>query len=394
MGSYRRLIGIVFTFTLLVPIGSAAVEHVDSVSFVIVHPHGAVPIAEPPLLGVFKQGTVGQLVVNVSGPHKRDVQQVRVSIAGGAAVVITTRTEGPIDFGGGIRATPTGDVYRATPIMLTPCGRTEATAAAVYRGSPARVLSDSKPLYIDCSGPAVRIDAPTGGSCVRAGERLALRWTATDDLGIKRLSTNLSPLVPVAPPSFTPRSRLERTVSESAEWVGPRDRQGIIDVTFGGEDWAGNKTGKGFLVILDGSAPPAIGIEAPSEGRQLSNVASFAVAGPAADDGCGLDRIEIGARRRGTADPFRILKTVREFPSGRPGFPTPRFTYRADLPPGTLAPGLWDLKAEAISRTGRRAEALRQIRVIGGPTLAPTPPAGQPLLPPIPPQTPKIPPSR
>lgn len=391
MSSHRSLFGIVLAFALAIPATAGAREHIDSVSFVNFHPAGTVPIGEPPLLGIFKQGTTAQIVVAVSGPHKGNVEQVRVSIAGGGRVIATVRTDDPIDFGSGIRGTPIGDTYLLTPLMERPCGRTEATARVFYRGGSD--LTDSMPLYIDCSGPALRIDAPSGGGCVRPGERLALRWTASDDLGIKRLSTNLDPLIPVSPRSFTPLSRLEPTVSETAEWVAPHDRHGVIDATFWAEDWVGTKVGKGFTMTLDGSAPPAIGMDQPTDGQQASTVNSLTLSGLASDPGCGLDRIEIAMRRRGTSDPYRVVKTIRDFPSAHRDWPTASLTYRAELSEGTLAPGVWDLRSEAISRTGRRAEVARHIRVIAGPGLAPIPPGGRPPLPGVPPRPP-IPPPR
>ena len=174
-------------------------------------------------------------------------------------------------------------------------------------------------------------------------------------------------------------------------WAQRRSRHlphpnGVINARFEAEDWTATKIGRGFQITLDGSVPPTIGMDRPTDAQLIATTEALAISGPAADPGCGLDRIEIGARRRGSSEPFRVLRTVREFPSAltRIWSPTPRFTYRVNLPSGSLAPGTWDLKAEAISRTGRRAEITRSIRIVIG--LAPGSRSSLPSLPP-----PKIP---
>jgi hypothetical protein len=97
-------------------------------------------------------------------------------------------------------------------------------------------------------------------------------------------------------------------------------------------------------IILDGKVPPTIGMSHPNHGQRFSTLEPITVEGAASDPGCGLDRVEIGARPAGTRDPFRVLMTVRTFsPEG----------YRVTLPPESLAPGKWDLRAKAFAKTGR-----------------------------------------
>lgn len=274
------------------------------------------------------------------------------------------------------------------PAELFSCGRHNLRAVAEFRGATASErgnVASPEPatkVYLDCGPPTLEIHLPSGVACIRPGTGIELRLTVTDDIGIKSLTQDLGALGRQRLPVTT----LERTFPYN-EYHVLRDphRNGVISAGFEAEDWADNRTAKGFTFTLDGDVPPTIGFDQPGEGQQVTTVDSLSVSGPAADAGCGLDRIEIGVRRRGTSDKYRIVKAIREFPSARSGLPTPRFTYRADLPQGTLAPGLWDLRAEAISHTGRRAESTRRIRVIGGPTLAPTPPGARPSLPGVPP---------
>ncbi len=394
---WRYLFTIAFALAML---GAALpVKAQSPVSLQIHRPTGPFPTVEGGQTYIMKQGSTLEVRINVDGSNPRfhpdNVEAVWVGEQMRSA-------EFPSRIGPRVSILPTSGGVRRTavsqpislPADLFSCGKHALRAVAEFRGTGAGNVASPEPatkVYRDCGPPALDIHAPSGGACIRPGAGIDLRLTATDDIGVKSVTRDLGALG---------RQRRDLTALERSfaynerPAVGDPHRQGVISAGFEAEDWVGNRSARGLTFTLDGDVPPTIGIETPSEGRQLTNAESIAVTGPAADAGCGLDRIEIGARRRGTADPFRILKTIREFPSARPNLPTPRFTYRADLSPGTLAAGLWDLKAEAISRTGRRAEALRQIRVIGGPTLAPTSPGGQPAPPAVPPQTPRIPPSR
>jgi hypothetical protein len=290
---------------------------------------------------------------------------------------------------GGVRRLAVNERVRL-PADLFSCGRHNLRGVAEFRGT-GNVASPepATKVFLDCGSPGLEIQAPSGAACIRPGAGIDLRLTATDDIGIKRVTRDLGAL--------GRRQRdvtaLERTFAYNERLaVGDPHRNGVISAGFEVEDWAGNRTAKGVTFTLDGDVPPTVGMERPSEGQQLATVDAVHVTGPAADPGCGLDRIEIAARRRGTSDLFRVVKTIRELPAGPVGFPTPGFTYRGDLPPGTLAPGVWDLKAEAISRTGRRAEVIRHIRVIAGPTLAPSPPGAHQPVPTVP--RPTVPPVR
>ena len=279
------------------------------------------------------------------------------------------------------------------PIDLS-CGMQELTACAIYLAPTNGSVSGPRtgegtcgswspllPVYVDCSAPGIDVHAPSPGACIRPGESVAIRMTATDDIGVKRVFADLGPLGS----RHRDLTMLERSVTFSSTIGMPLPHpNGVINARFEAEDWAATKIGRGFRVTLDGSVPPTIGMDRPTDAQLVTTTEALAISGPAADPGCGLDRIEIGVRQRGGSGPFRVVKTIREFPSARSGLPTPSFTYRAELPAGTLAPGLWDLQAEAISQTGRRAGYTRHIRITAGPGLAPAPAPGRQPLPGIP----------
>ncbi|MBI4381337.1 MAG: hypothetical protein HY574_09120 [candidate division NC10 bacterium] len=381
----------------LILVGQAfPVEAQSPVSLRVLLPGGPFPTVEGGPTRIMKQGSTVEVRINVDGSNPRfhpdNVEAVWVGEQ-------RMPSEFPSRIGPRVSIPPTrGDVRRTAvsepislPAELFSCGRHNLRAVAEFRGRHANIASPepATTVFLDCGPPGLEIHAPSGGACIRPGTGIDLRLTASDDIGIKGLTRDLGPLGR----QHREPTTLERTFALSERVaVGDPHRNGVISAGFEAEDWAGNRLAKGLTFTLDGDVPPTIGMERPSDGQQVTQVDSIAVSGQAADPGCGLDRIEIGARRRGTSDPYRIVKAIREFPPARSGLPTPRFTYRADLPPGTLAPGLWDLRAEAISQTGRRAESARHIRVIGGPTLALSAPGGRESLPGVP--RPTLPPPR
>jgi len=373
----------------LILVGSAfPVEAQNPVSLRVLRPTGPYPTVEGGQAHIIKRGSTLEVSVNVDDSNP-------VFKANDVEAVWVGEQARPGDFpspigprvsvgatSGGVRRIAVSELVRL-PADLFSCGRHNLRAVAEFRGRSGNVASPepATKVFLDCGSPGLEIHAPSGGTCIRPGTNIDLRIATSDDVGVKSLTHDLGPLG---------RQRRELAILERThtftDTVRASDphRNGVISAGFEAEDWAGNRLAKGLTFTLDGDVPPTIGFDQPGEGQQVTQVDSIAVSGQASDPGCGLERIEIGARRRGTSDPYRIVKAIREFPSARSGLPTPRFTYRADLPPGTLAPGLWDLRAEAISQTGRRAESTRHIRVIGGPTLAPTPPGARPSLPGVP----------
>lgn len=139
-------------------------------------------------------------------------------------------------------------------------------------------------------------------------------------------------------------------------------------------DWRSGRASTELSIVLDGKVPPTIGVNYPYYGQRFSTLEPITVEGPASDPGCGLDRVEIRARPAGTRDPFRVLMTVRTFPPEG---------YRVTLPPGSLAPGRWDLNAAAFARTGR---AWGDVWI--GPEIEVFRPIGLRPLPPAPPRKP------
>jgi hypothetical protein len=377
----------------LILVGSAfPVEAQNPVSLRVLRPTGPYPTVEGGQAHIIKRGSTLEVSVNVDDSNPvfkaNDVEAVWVGEQarhGDFPSPIGPRVSVGATSGG-VRRIAVSELVRL-PADLFSCGRHNLRAVAEFRGRSGNVASPepATKVYLDCGPPTLEIDAPSGGACIRPGtlfDGIDLRIATSDDVGVKSLTHDLGPLG---------RQRHDLTALERTSYHNERlferhpHRQGVISAGFEAEDWAGNRTAKGLTFTLDGDVPPTIGFDQPGEGQQVTTVDSLSVSGPATDAGCGLDRIEIGVRQRGSSGSFRVVKTIREFPSARPNLPTPRFTYRADLPPGTLAPGLWDLRAEAISQTGRRAESTRHIRVIGGPTLAPTPPGARPSLPGVPP---------
>jgi hypothetical protein len=393
MNPYRSLFGIALALTML---GAALpVKAQSPVSLRVHRPTDPFLIVEGGQAYIFRQGSGSTLEVEINvnasnrlfTPENLEAVWVGEQMRPGEFPSRIGPRVSILPTGGGLRRVPVREPVRL-PADLFSCGRHNLRAVAEFSGATASErgnVASPEPatkVYLDCGPPTLEIPAPSGGACIRPRMGIDLRLTASDDIGIMSLT-----LYPGALKWHRlGHTTLERTFAHVLLLAAEdSDRNGVTSATFEVEDWVGNRTAKGFTFTLDGDAPPTIGFDQPGEGQQVTQVDSIPVSGQAADPGCGLDRIEIGARRRVTADPYRVLKTIREFPSARPNLPTPRFTYRADLPPGTLIPGLWDLRAEAISQTGRRAGSTRHIRVIGGPTLAPSPPGARPLLPGVPP---------
>lgn len=216
----------------------------------------------------------------------------------------------------------------------------------MYRDGRVVRAASGKRVYIDCSPPTLRIESPTSGLCVKLGDSFTLQMTATDDVGIGNLTADFGRLGRYGPgPSVLnlppPKSTVPFTYS-----ILPResDGHGPIMVRVEAMDWFGGRANTEFPIILDGNVPPTVGMRFPNQGQRFSTLEAITVEGAAADPGCGLDRVEIGARPAGTRDPFRVLMTVRTFsPEG----------YRVTLPPESLAPGRWELRAAAFARTGR-----------------------------------------
>lgn len=390
-----RLLGCVGLALILV--GPALpVEAQSPVSLRVLRPTGPFPTSEGGQAYIIKQGSTLEVGINVDGSNRlfrpENVEAVWVGEQmrpGEFPSTIGPRVVVGVDRGGVRRLEFHTRV--SLPADLFSCGRHDLRTVAEFRGeTPSERGNVASPepatkIFLDCGPPTLEVHAPSGGACVRPGTGIDLRLTATDDIGIKNFTRDLGPLGR----QRRELSALERTFAYNEHVVlGDPHRNGVISAGFEAEDWVGNRTAKGLTMTLDGDNPPTIGMDQPSEGQQVTTVSSLTISGPASDPGCGLDRIEIGVRQRGSSGPFRVVKTIRDFASARSGLPTPSFTYRAELAAGILAPGLWDLQAEAISQTGRRAEFARHVRVTAGPGLAPAPPGGQSPLPGLPPRPP------
>ena len=385
----------------LILVGSAFPVGAQSpVSLRVLRPTGPFPTVAGGQAYILRQGSTLEVGINVDASNRvfrpDNVEAVWVGEQmrpGEFPSAIGPRVLVGVDRGG-VRRLEVRQMVRL-PADLFSCGRHNLRAVAEFKGdAPSERGNVASPepatkVYLDCGPPTIEIHAPSAGACIRPGTSIDLRLTASDDVGIRSLTHDLGPLgwQPHLLTALEPRHAF--TIS-----VGLSDphRNGVISASFEAEDWAGNKLARGLTFTLDGDAPPTIGMDQPSDGQQASTASSLTISGQASDPGCGLDRIEIGLRKRGTSDAFRIVKTIRDFASARSGLPTPSFAYRAELPAGTLAPGLWDLQAEAISQTGRRAGSTRHVRMTAGPGLAPAPPAGQPPLPGLPPRPPILPP--
>lgn len=334
------------------------------------------PSEDPP---VYKHGvTYGGMSVDVVGPDHDKVNRVRVLIGGVEVSGHAGRPTGPIDPGGGAGGRPRGAFYDLhVPMNVRDlCGATEATAEAVYRDERVVRAASGKRIYIDCRPPTLRIESPTRLLCVKYRETVRLQITATDDVGLMSLEADLGRLGHFRPypERFfpAPKSTFSFTESFYTE-LGHGSGEVIVRVEV--TDWAGGRVTTEFPIVLDGRVPPTITMSRPYGGQRISTGEPIVVEGLASDPGCGLDRVEIGARRAGRIDlRFQVLMTVRALsPEG----------YRVSLPPETLAPGRWELGVTAFAKTGRSFGLGREIEVFR-PSPAPTIPGIRPTIPPFP----------
>lgn len=318
----------------------------------------------------FKLAEPVRLTAHVIGSNYDNLDRVRV-LAGSVEVgSATSRTGTTLDPVRGRDAPPIGAFYDITVSWRGVCGPTEIYAEAVYRDGRA-IRSPGKRATLDCSPPTLRVESPTSGLCVKLGDSFNLQMTATDDLGVAYLVAEFDRLGRYGP-STLDRPPLQRTVTLNYS-IEPHEAHGHgpVMVRVEAVDWGGGRAHAEFPIVLDGNVPPTIDMRYPNHRQRFSTLESILVEGAARDPGCGLDRVEIGARSAGTMEPFRVLMTVRTFsPEG----------YRVTLPPESLAPGKWDLRAAAFTRTGRafgNADFRREIEVfrpIGVRPLSPLPP--------------------
>ena len=339
-------------------------EAIDTLTLII--PAGAFP-ATHETYGIFYRPTdTLRMTVRVVGSDYERVERVRIMAGATELVAASSRTGLSRDRG--LSAPPTGAFYELSVPMRGACGTTDILAEALYRGGRA-IRSPGKRVTVDCTPPTLRVESPTSGQCVKLVDGFALRMTATDEIGIAQLTANFGVLGRYGP-SGLDRFPLRPTVTFTYS-IQPRETDGPGPVTVRVEalDWGGGRASTELSIILDGKIPPTIGIRHPDHGQRFSTLEPITVEGPASDPGCGLDRVEIRARPAGTREPFRVLMTVRIIPPEG---------YRVTLPPGSLAPGRWDLNAAAFARTGRAfgdvwfSKEIEVFRPIG---LQPLPPA-------------------
>jgi hypothetical protein len=281
----------------------------------------------------------------------------------------------------GLDRPPTGAFYEINVPTRGACGTTDIVADTVYRGGRT-IRSPAKRATVDCTPPTLRVDSPTSGQCVKLGDGFALRMTATDDIGIAQLTANFGVLGRYGP-SGLERVPLRPMVTFTYS-IEPRetDGHGPVTVQIEAFDWGGGRASTEFRIVLDGKVPPTIGMSHPNHRQRFSTLEPILVEGAARDPGCGLDRVEIRARPAGTRDPFRVLMTVRMFSLEG---------YRVTLPPETLAPGTWELRAAAFAKTGRtfgdawfgrEIEVFRPSPARTIPGIRPTIPGIRPTIPP------------
>ncbi len=340
----------------------------DIGSFPVVHGQ------EHPL--VYKHGATYRMSVSVVGSNHDRVNRVRVLIGGIEVSGHAGRPTGPIDPGAGPGGRPRGVFYDLNVPMTVRdlCGAAEATAEAVYRDERVVRAASGKRIYIDCRPPTLRVESPTSGLCIKLGDGFSLRMTATDDAGIGNLVADFGRLGRYGPGPTVLNFPPPKTTVPFTYSILPQEHHGNgpVMVRVEATDWFGGKASTELSIVLDGKVPPTIGVNHPHNGQRFSTLEPITVEGPASDPGCGLDRVEIRARPAGTRDPFRVLMTVRTFP--------PEGGYRVTLPPGSLAPGRWDLNAAAFARTRRPwgdvwiGPEIEVFRPIGLRPLPPAPP--------------------
>ena len=351
----------------LVSIGLAAVlpaGAVDTLSITV--PGGVFPTAHETYGIFYRPNDMLRMTVRVMGSDYERVERVRIMAGATELAAASSRTGLSRDRG--LSAPPTGAFYEINVPIRGACGTTEILAEALYRGGRA-IRSPAKRATVDCTPPTLRVESPTSGQCVKLGDGFALRMTATDDIGIAQLTANFGVLGRYGP-SGLDRFPLRPTVT-FMYGIEPRetDGHGPVMVRVEAFDWSGGRAGTEFPIVLDGKVPPTIGMGHPNHGQRFSTLEPILVEGVARDPGCGLDRVEIGARPAGKREPFRVLMTVRTFsPEG----------YRVTLPRESLAPGKWDLRAAAFAKTGRAFGDVwfgREIEVFRPIGLRPLPPA-------------------